>query len=48
MDFDWLDVITRARENKKDKSQRQENKKISKEIKRRNVSKSLGQPRNVY
>ena len=48
MDFSWIDALMRDYENKKNKSQRQENKTISKKIKRQNVSKSLGQHRYIY
>ena len=48
MDFNWIDVLVRGHEHKKAKSQRQENKTVSKRIKRQTVSKSLGQHRNVY
>ena len=45
MDFSWIDAIMRDEKIKKDKLDRQENKNISKKIRRRNSFKSLGQYR---
>ena len=48
MDFSWIDALMRDYENKKNKSQRQENKNIAQRMRKQSISRCLGQHKYMY